>query len=252
MSYALKVKRIDLYLQFDRFVEESELVLMEEWVKLLSQGHPLEYIIGEIEFFGCRIQVDPRVLIPRQETEILVDLISRKLNALVVKQLQLCDLCTGSGCIGISLKKKFPELTVLLSDLSKEALAVARKNAQRNHVDVEMVQGDLLDSLVGKEMDVVVCNPPYVSTSEYFSLDASVRDFEPKMALIGGEQGIEFYERLEKGLPFLLRSGAQVFLEIGATQGGKVKKIFSQPHWNKRELICDWSGKERFFFLEKQ
>lgn len=248
LAYALRIKRIDLYLQFDRPVEESELSLMRPWIKRLAIGEPLEYIMGEIEFFGCRIKVDRRVLIPRPETEIMVDLIAKRIG----RPASVWDVCTGSGCIGIALKKKFPEFAVSLSDLSVDALALAKENAVLNGAEVELLQGDLLDPFKDRKADVVVVNPPYVSVNEYFSIDPSVRNFEPMAALVAGDRGTEFYERLAGALPGFLNPGARVFLEIGSKQGDAVQRIFSLPVWSKCERLADWSGKDRFIFLEIQ
>jgi len=249
LAHALKMKRIDLYLQFDRLVVEKEIEPLRAWIKRLSLGEPLEYILGLVEFYGCQIQVDPRVLIPRPETEILVDYIVKKVR----KEAKiLWDLCTGSGAIGISLKKKLPHLLVSLSDLSKDALNVAKENAKQNEVEVEIVEGDLFTPFQGQKADVITINPPYVTTKEYLNLSKSVRDFEPKMALVGGEIGIEVYERLAKELPSHLQSGGQVFMEIGQGQGDAVSSLFSSAEWAFKKVSQDWSGKDRFFFLEKQ
>lgn len=243
----LRLKRIDLYLQFDRPVEEKELEILRIWLKRKAKGEPVEYIAGQMEFFGCTFKVDSRVLIPRPETEILADLIAQRAKGAI-----LWDLCTGSGCIGISLKKKFPHLLVSLSDLSEEALELARENGQLNAVEVEFCQGDLLAPFAGRQADLIACNPPYVSQEEWAHLDPSVRQFEPQRALVGGERGTEFFERLHSTLPAYLKPGSQIFFEIGASQGEAVKEIFSSGPWAKRELLRDWSGKDRFFFLEKQ
>ncbi len=248
LSFLLRCKRIDLYMQFDRPLEEKELSLLREWLKRASQNEPVEYILGEIDFFGCSIQVDSRVLIPRPETEILVDLIAKKITT----QKSLWDLCTGSGCIGISLKKKFPHLDVSLSDISAKALSLAQENAAKNGVDVSFFEGDLLAPFQGKTVDILVCNPPYISANEFLTLDPSVRDFEPKLALVGGEKGSEFFERLAKALPEYLSPGGLVFFEIGFAQGAEIQEIFNSPIWGRSERIQDWSGKDRFFFLEKQ
>ncbi|HSX10453.1 MAG TPA: peptide chain release factor N(5)-glutamine methyltransferase [Chlamydiales bacterium] len=236
LSNVLKLKRLDLYLQFDKPVIDGELALLRDLLKKCGRGEPLEYVIGGLEFFGCWIKTDPRVLIPRPETEILVDLISQRVRSGV-----LWDLCTGSGCMGIALKKKWPELKVTLSDISADALALAAENAKQNGVEVELVQGDLLDPFRGRKADVIVCNPPYISQSEYDHLSPSVRDFEPKGALLGGERGTEFYERLQRELPPFLNPGAQVFFEIGARQGEALKKLFPQG-----EILPDWAGHPRF------
>lgn len=249
LASLLKMKRMELYMQFDRPLSEEELASLREQIKRKAKGEPLGYISGEVEFLGCRIRVDRRVLIPRQETEILADLIVKKLGG---REGVLWDVCTGSGCLGIALKKALPQLQVVLSDLSKDALALAKENAKADGAEVEFLEGDFLTPFEGRSCDFFVSNPPYVSQSEYLSLDPSVRDFEPKMALVGGESGLAFYERLGRDLPRFLKPGGLAFLEIGAGQGEAVKKIFSGSEWSRAELKKDWSGKDRFFFLEKQ
>lgn len=247
LAALFKCKRIQIYMQFDRPIVESELVILREWLKRIAKNEPLEYIIGEIEFFGCQIKTDSRALIPRPETELLVEMISKKIQ----DQKILWDLCTGTGCIGISLKKRFPALQVLLSDLSEKALELARENGLKNQVDVTFFLGDLFEPFVGRKADLIVCNPPYVSAKEYLILDPSVRDFEPKMALVGGETGFEFYERLARYAPQFLNPKGELILEIGEGQGKKLFEIFSMPFW-KSQLIQDFASKDRFFFLERQ
>ncbi len=193
--------------------------------------------MGEVEFFGCKIKVDQRVLIPRPETEILVEMASKQMREGV-----LWDLCTGSGCIGIALKKANPALSVTLSDLSPHALALAAENAKQNGVEVEILQGDLFFPFTQRKADWIICNPPYLSESEYANLTPAVRDFEPKLALVGGERGTEFYERFAKEVSGYLNSGAQLFFEIGATQGEALKILFPRG-----ELHFDWAGHPRFF-----
>jgi len=244
LAHALRVKRMDLYLQFDKPVEEKELAQLRDPLKRLVKGEPLEYILGEVEFGGCKIKVDSRVLIPRPETEILLEHILKR-----IKGRKVWDLCTGSGCLGIALKKARPDLDVTLSDLSVEALSVARKNAEG--VELELLQGDLLAPFQGQKADVILCNPPYISTNEYLNLQPSVRDFEPKMALVGGDRGTEFYERLARDLPLFLSDKGQVFLEIGTGQGAVIQEIFKGGPWTSLQVEKDWAGHDRFFFLEK-
>jgi len=124
---------------------------------------------------------------------------------------------------------------------------LAAENARRNGVEVELLQGDFFAPVAGRRFDAIACNPPYVSEAEFATLDPSVKDFEPKRALLGGVSGLEFYERLAREAPSHLKLGGQIFLEIGASQGEGIKKIFPEG-----ELLFDWSGKARFFFLEKQ
>ncbi len=247
LAHFLGIKRIDLYMQFDRPLLDGELIPFKEWLKRLGRGEPLEYILGEVSFFGCLFRVDSRVLIPRPETEVLVDLVAKRMG----NATSLWDLCTGSGCIGISLKKKFPQLHVIISDISSDALSLACENAKRNEVEVAARLGDFT-SVMEDKVDILVCNPPYISSQELLHLDPSVRDFEPHLALFGGSSGLTFYERLSRDIDACLNPQGKVFLEIGATQGEAVKQIFESPIWKKRELIQDYSGKDRFFFLEKQ
>lgn len=248
LAHLLRCKRIQIYMQFDRPIVEGEFAILREWLKRLSRHEPIEYITGEVEFFGCSIHTDSRALIPRPETELLVEMIAKRIQG----QKSLWDICTGSGCIGIALKKKFPDMVVALSDLSPEALSLAKENAAKNGVEVEFCQGDLFAPFLGRQTEIIVCNPPYVSAKEFFTLDSSVRDFEPKMALVGGESGFDFYERLSREAPNYLLPKGQMVLEIGGTQGKKILEIFSSPIWARCELIQDLSLKDRFFFLEKQ
>lgn len=247
---ALDLPRIELYMQFDRPLESKELDHCRKVVARRGNGEPNQYIRGFVDFHECKFKVDSRVLIPRQETEILVDIIAKELNDCDLPGKVLWDVCAGSGCIGISLKKKFPELEVVLSDISEDALVIAKQNAIENEVDVSCVQGDLLQSFSGKKADYIVCNPPYIANHEFEALEREVKEFEPKLALVSGESGLEFYQRLADELPEFLNANAKVWFEVGEKQGEAVKNTFSASKWKKVEYQRDWSGNDRFFFLE--
>ncbi len=249
LSHILELSRLDLYMQFDRPLTEQEVDCYREFIKRRASGEPWQYIVGEIDFFHCQISLKPGVLIPRQETEILV---SKVLEKLPETPLEVWDICCGSGSIGIALKKARPKWDVTLSDISEEALAVARENTIKNGVSVELKQGDLLQPFRGRKADVVVCNPPYVTEEVYPTLDPSVRDFEPKLALVGGPTGLEFYERLARELPDFLNPHAKVFFEIGTGMGEKVLALFSAPYWISKVVEKDWADHTRFIFLEMQ
>lgn len=239
IGHVLKLKKMELYLQFDKPVIDQELAMIRELLKRCSKGEPVEYVLGEVEFLGCRIQLNSQVLIPRPETEILAEKISKE-----IKEGVLWDICTGSGCIGIALKKKHPQLVVTLSDISSEALAIAAKNGKDNQVEVACLQGDLLEPFKGKKADYIVCNPPYISEGEYLQLDPSVKDHEPKRALVSGPSGIEMYEKLKQQLPAYLNPGGKVFFEIGSSQGAALQKLFPEG-----KLENDWAGHPRFFTI---
>lgn len=239
ISDALGIKRMDLYTDFERPLSDPEVDDLRSRLARRAKGEPNPYIHGKVEFLGCHFFVDRSVLIPRQETELLADRIAQE----VQPHEHLWDLCCGSGCIGIAVKKKRPDLKVTLSDLSPEALVLARRNAALNGVDVELVEGDFVEPLRGREIDVLVCNPPYISELEYALLDPEVRNFEPRMALLAGTTGLEFYQRLAPTLSSFMKPGGKVWLEIGAEQGPSVQAIFG----NRGKIIQDWAGKDRFF-----
>lgn len=247
IAHALEMPRLNLYMQFDRPLTDSELDKCRKSLSRRSQNEPVEYITGSLEFYMCHIHVDKNVLIPRQETEILVDLIAKELAGQDLTGKTLLDLCCGSGCIGISLKKRFPNLSVILSDISSEALVLAKRNASANEVEVEILQGDLLEPFDGRKADFVVCNPPYVTEEEYSSLDASVKNYEPKLALVSGRTGLEIYQRLSRELAKHLNSNYKVWFEIGAGQGDSLKEIFCG--WNI-SVKPDWAGHDRFVVIE--
>jgi release factor glutamine methyltransferase len=250
LGEALGLGRMGLYLAFDRPVTEKELEKCRSWLKRRAQGEPLQYISGKVQFLDCEIFVTPDVLIPRQETEILADKIIKELSPFDLQGKILWDVCCGSGCIGIALKKQLPALKVALSDISKAALSMAKKNALHNNIEVEFFEGDLLAPFGDAKTDYVICNPPYVAESEYKGLDVEVRGYEPKLALVAGDQGLSFYQRLADELPKKLKRGGKVWLEIGDKQGEAVKALFNSPLWKNKSVSCDWSGRERFFSLE--
>lgn len=238
IANTLGMHRIDLYLQFDRPLTEEELCRLRIVIKKRAEGIPAAYISGTVQFADLTLRITPDVLIPRPETEILVEKISDVLKTQDLHGKVLWDVCCGSGCIGHALKKRFPSLRVILSDLSEKALAVARENGN----DVEFKLGDLLTPFKNEKCDFFVCNPPYVTEEEYAHLSVEVKA-EPKCALVGG---LVFYERLAARLPFHMNQGGLAWMEIGTGQGEAVKKIFD----GKGSVEKDWAGHDRFFFLE--
>lgn len=243
------LERAVLYLEPHRIIDSTAVTSFYEFFQRRMTGEPLPYLMGEVSFYGCTIKVTPEVLIPRQETEILVDKIVSNLRQDACEGKCLLDLCTGSGCIGIALKKVFPLLKVVLSDCSTKALSVAQENARINRVEVDLKCGDFLSPHRGKKFHYIVCNPPYVSEEEYELLDRSVKDFEPKLALVGRHRGLEYYERGAEEFPLYLEKNGKVWFEIGHHQGKSIEEIFQKGPWEKRVLENDWSGKNRFFFL---
>jgi release factor glutamine methyltransferase len=250
ISQALGMRRMDLYLDYERPLAEAELSILRNKILRRSKGEPCAYIHGEVEFHDCSIKVSSSVLIPRQETGILVDKMMQTMKGLDLTDKVLWDVCTGSGCMGIALKKRFPQLQVILSDLSAQALSMARENARKNEVSVEIVQGDLFQPFKGRSFDFLVCNPPYISEADYAVLDPEVRNYEPVLALVGGATGLEMYARLAKDMRMHAKPGSRVWFEIGDGQGVSLVELFKKEGWDRVHVENDWAGRERFFFLE--
>ena len=210
-----------------------------------NSNPPLAYQEGTVEFYDCTITVNPSVLIPRQETEILIDKALSRLKG--QPPLKVLDLCCGSGCMGLAIKQARPQDDVHLSDISPQALAVAQHNSTTNALSVTLHQGDLY---IPPNIEALFCNPPYVTTEEWKHLEPSVKDFEPRLALDGGPSGLDFYERLAQQLHAQTIAPKFCFFEIGATQGNVLCQLFTLPSYHL-DLLKDWAGHDRFLFLQK-
>lgn len=225
---------------------------LASYASRISRGEPLAYVIGHVDFYGCKIFVDSRVLIPRMETEFLVEKLLKKFPENTT--LNILDLCAGSGCIGVALKKHRPHWSVCLSDLSGEALVLAQQSARVNGVEVEIFQGDLFQPLNSRKsfFDVIISNPPYIPQKEYLTLEPSVLNYEPKLALTPGVTGLEIYEKIAEQAFLFLKPQGCVALEIGYNQKEGVKKLFSNGFYHN--IICekDLALHDRFIFLELQ
>lgn len=250
LSDVLGIPRMQIYLEHDRPLLEEELDRCRAALMRRAKGEPNAYIQGEVEFHSCRIKVNRDVLIPRQETGILVDEIIKNLSNQDLTGKVLADVCCGSGCIGLAIKKHYPALHVILSDLSPQALSVAKENARLNQLDVEFREGDLLLPYAWQSLDFFVCNPPYVSKTSYQMLDTEVRDFEPLIALVAEEDGYQFYRRLAEGVKTVCKPRARLWLEMGTGQGKIIQQLFEKETGRSGQVKLDWAGHDRFFFLE--
>ncbi|MCH1430326.1 MAG: peptide chain release factor N(5)-glutamine methyltransferase [Chlamydiales bacterium] len=233
--------------QEDYQLDRKECTELEAYLSRIKSGEPFEYVLGRVDFFGTEICVTPAVLIPRQETEILAEMIVQELQKCSEHGQILVDFCTGSACLAISIKKALPHLKVIAIDISQEALTLAKKNAEHNQVEVEFIQLDLLNlQKFPFEIDYLVSNPPYLSGQDMKELSSKVGKFEPHLALAGGEDGLSFYKKFFETIGKSLIVNKKVYFEIGASQGDEIKKIFL----DKGEIRKDWSGRDRFFLLE--
>lgn len=249
LGKALGLSRLDLLLQSDRPLGEPELDAARELVRRRGQGEPAAYILGEKEFFGLAFAVTPAVLIPRPETECVVeeaeDLFPRD------GELDFADLGTGSGCLAVALAVRFPLARGLAVDRSAEALAVAKDNAVRHGVAdrVRFVRGDFADlaalGVAPGTRDLVVANPPYVSEAEYAKVSREVRDFEPRSALVPGPTGLEAVAALAPAALEALRPGGCLLLEMGAAQAAAVREILIEAGFASVRVRRDLAGRDR-------
>lgn len=254
LSHAMGQKRIQLYLRFDQPVADDELARFRELVRRRLQREPVQYIVGSTEFFGMEFAVSPAVLIPRPETEHLVEAVIDHVRADAgVKEkesgLRILDIGTGSGIIAIVLAAKLARARMTAVDVSEEALAVARENAASNNVAgrIDFLPHDILASQLnglGGPFDVVVSNPPYVSTADMSELQPEILGFEPAAALTDDSDGLTFYRRINELLPRLLSPGGLLAVEIGFGQSPAVVEIFSS-RLRDIEVIKDYSGIDR-------
>ena len=251
LSGVLGIKRLDLYLQFDRPLRPEELAEFKARLLRRAKREPLQYIEGEAHFRDLRLRVDPRVLIPRPETE---QLVQRVLDWAAGRPgLAAADVGTGSGAIALALATEGPFERVVATDVEPGALEAARANHALAARDspVEFRLGDGLAPLAGERFDALVSNPPYVATAERDSLDTEVRDWEPAAALFAGGDGLEVIRRLVAGAPSVLRPGGPLALEIGVGQGAAVAELvraaggFGAPRVEK-----DLAGRDRIVLAE--
>ena len=255
LAHILNCKRQELYLNSERELSNDEINIFKGFVQRRSKREPIQYIIGEEEFRGFIFKVTRDVLIPRPETELLVEeavKIASGLQPPAPEQLTIIDLCTGSGCIAVSAAKEITESRLYATDISEKALAVARENAKKHCVEnkITFLQGSFFEPLKDKglegKIDIMLSNPPYVSKKDMEKLQPEIKEYEPPIALYGGEDGLDSYGTIiPQALPYL-KKGGYLILEIGYGQAEGVKELFAQhPAYSKIEIIKDLSGIER-------
>lgn len=234
----------------DRELYASEKVVeaVEAGLRRLLDGEPLAYVLGEWEFYGLPLYVTPDVLIPRDDTCAVAELAIRQ-GLFLDQDPRILDLCCGSGCIGLAIASRVKDARVTLADLSKNALGIAKENTARNKLSgrVRCVQADALQPpapFLGK-FDMIVSNPPYVTGAEMEQLPRSVRDFEPRMALYGGEDGLDFYRAIARNYAAAFKPGGYLCLEFGMGQGSAVCRILEENGYTILERTRDYNDRER-------
>lgn len=252
LEYICHTDRNELIIHADRERSSMEEQFYKIVIEKRASHMPLQYIIGEQEFMGLSFQVNAHVLIPRQDTEILVEEAMRYLG----DGMRILDMCTGSGCILLSLLKYSNECEGVGIDISSDALRVAQENAQRLQLDATFLEGDLFlplknfksDKTSDTLFDIIVSNPPYIETKVIDTLMPEVRLYEPVSALDGGEDGLCFYRKIAAEAPRFMRKGAYLFFEIGCAQAQKVKMLMQEARFVKVEVLKDYAGLDRVVF----
>ena len=240
----------------DRLLSLTELAAAKGLVQRRVGREPLQYIVGTQEFCGLEFHVNPAVLIPRPETELLVEYVAQRISS--EQSATVVDACTGSGCIAVAIARQRPRVRMIATDLSRPSLDVARQNAVLHLVGERIIwlEGDLLGALAGQrlegQVDVIVSNPPYIAEADWAALQPEVRLFEPRGALIAGPQGTELHERLLQEAGRYLSPGGALILEIGAGQARAIRQIVEQiSGYRFHRLVYDEAGLERVVIVER-
>jgi len=244
----LKLKRLELYLQFERILTPDELSRYRSYIQRRVKFEPVQYILGEQDFMGLTFSVSPEVLIPRPETELLVETVLAEIKQRDPDSLKIVDIGTGSGSIAISLAHWYPRAEIIAVDNSEKAIQVAKENARKigtPNVSFSLldVESDSLESL--GTADIIVSNPPYISQSHYENLHPQVRNYEPVQALLGGQDGLDFYRKLLLRLPEILKQGGWIFMEIGFDQQNEIEKLLIRQKYKNISFIKDYQNINR-------
>jgi release factor glutamine methyltransferase len=273
LSDVLGLKRIELYTQYDKTVAKKELDRLRDLVKRAGQNEPIAYLVGKTEFYSMELLVNPACLIPRPETELLVQRAVEFLRTRNDKQF-VCDLCTGCGCIAAAIARNFPNARIIATDISDSALAVAAQNVEKHQLQdkITLLTGDLFEPLIPQldtgpvpvrdaqghrdgqdhKFDLIVCNPPYVSTAEYENLDKNVKDYEPRLALFAGVDGLDIYRRILDKVDDFLKSDAALIMEIGYAQGPAIKELLEKAGiFSEIKIEKDFSNNDRIVTAKK-
>ena len=235
ISHVTKMSQED-FIKNPREITAQEETEIMDIVSRRNSGEPLQYILGETEFMGLTFKVNDLVLIPRQDTETLVETVVKKIKD---KEVRVLDIGTGSGCVGISIAKLCPNADVTLLDYSEAILEVAGENAKLNGVEVKLEHCDILEEIPEGKFDVIVSNPPYIETDTIFSLDNIVTSYEPPEALDGGFDGLLFYQRITEIAPEIMEENSYIAFEIGYEQGEAVSEILDEAEFSGVKVIKD-------------
>jgi len=254
LSTYLKTDRSGLYANFERLIADEDLNGFLSWVERRQKGEPVAYITGRKEFWSLSFEVNPEVLVPRPETEFLVEEILKVCSEMKDRETAILEIGTGSGAISVAVASDFKKAHIVATDTSIGAIKVARKNAANNGVTerISFLHGNLFEPVSGK-FDIIVSNPPYISEEEFEHLPVEIRNFEPKGALLAGPDGTEFHYDLIREGGYYLKSGGWLFMEIGAGQKGAVEDMLRKNKvYDSIGFRTDYGGIERVAMAKRK
>lgn len=254
LAHVLELPRLRLYLDFERPLTEPELDRVRELVRRRGQREPLQHLVGSTSFCGFELTVNPDVLIPRPETEGLAEQAWTRLSTLDGTEATALDFGTGSGCLAIALAAKCPHARIVALDASARALDVARANAARHGLAhrIEFRLGDGFAAVKpGEQFAMVVANPPYIPTPDLGQLEPEVRDHDPRLALDGGPDGLDFFRRFAVEAPAWLRGAGWLLAEFGDGQEASLRDLFATAAWTEAEAVNDLDGRPRILIVRR-
>lgn len=251
LAHTLKMPRLQLYLSYELPLKEEELIIMRNYLKKRGEFEPLQYIIGETDFFGLKLKTDKRALVPRPETELLVEEIIRQYKDF--EKVKFLEIGTGSGNIVISIVKNILNSFAVTIDKSSDAINLAKENAALNEVlnKIEFINCDLNQFEIKEEFDFVVSNPPYVSLNDYNSLQKEIVKYEPFEAVCDGNDGFSFYRMIIEKAKKNIKHGGKIFFEIGFNQSEVVKSILETNDFKEISIIKDYQKIDRIIIGQK-
>ncbi len=249
VAHVLNVPKLQLVCDYSRIPEKPVVDQLAELASRRCRREPLQYIIGEVEFMGLKMFVDKNVLIPRFETELLAEIILTDHKA-KRGPFKVLDLCTGSGAIAVALAKSRPDWSVEASDISPEALKVAKSNAEANIVEIVFHKSDMLTNIEGR-YDLIVSNPPYISPEDYPDLSEEIRCHEPQIALLAEGGGLFYYRELLENVDKCLKENGLLYLEIGAFQRSKIEEVAVKNDLQVARVVRDYNDFERIMIINK-
>lgn len=250
LAHLLKMPRMNLYLNFERELTVLETDALREFIKRRAAREPLQHITGSVSFCGREIAVNKNALVPRPETELLAELGWKFLGE---NKMTVLDFGTGTGCLAIALAAKCPNTKITALDLSADALVLAKQNAAANQVSnqIEFLQSDGFTALQDqRRFDLIISNPPYIASAEIETLEPEVRDFDPRAALDGGADGLDFYRLFAAQAKLFLKPNGKIMVEFGDGQADAIKNIFENEKWIVEKIKSDYSQRERILIAK--